>query len=84
MAYLTTDFARDNNVGAVAAKEEVWEVVAQLSGYALSIAVLAALDDIVRTSGVQVRRTIVSITSALCQQPCLKHLGFVEQLAYGI
>jgi hypothetical protein len=43
-------------VGAVAAKEEVWEVVAQLSGYALSIAVLAALDDIVRTSGVQVRR----------------------------
>jgi hypothetical protein len=38
-------FAVAGNVGAVAAKEEVWEVSAQLAGYAASVAVLAALQD---------------------------------------
>ena len=36
--------AAGNNVGAVAAKEEVWEVAAQLAGYAASVALLQALD----------------------------------------
>ncbi|MEW5303057.1 MAG: hypothetical protein WDW36_005786 [Sanguina aurantia] len=36
-------FAAGNNVGAVAAKDEVWEVVAQLTGYAASISVLQNL-----------------------------------------
>ncbi len=38
------DFARDQNVGAIAAKEEVWEVIAQLFGYAASLAVLSGVD----------------------------------------
>jgi hypothetical protein len=40
-----THFAASGNVGAVAAKEEVWEVSAQLAGYAASVAVLSALED---------------------------------------
>lgn len=36
-------FAAGNNVGAVAAKDEVWEVIAQLTGYAASISVLQNL-----------------------------------------
>lgn len=38
-------FAASGNVGAVAAKEEVWEVTAQLAGYALSVALLQQLQD---------------------------------------
>ena len=40
---IQTHFATSNNVGAVAAKEEVWEVVGQLTGYAASLALLQAL-----------------------------------------
>lgn len=40
-----THFAAAGNVGAVAAKEEVWEVSAQLTGYALSVLLLQALQD---------------------------------------
>jgi hypothetical protein len=40
-----THFAAAGNVGAVAAKEEVWEVAAQLAGYAASVACLRALED---------------------------------------
>ena len=40
---IQTHFAAANNVGAVAAKEEVWEVVGQLTGYACSLALLQAL-----------------------------------------
>ncbi|KAJ9526665.1 hypothetical protein QJQ45_017575 [Haematococcus lacustris] len=50
---IQTHFARANNVGAVAAKEEVWEVVAQLGGYAASLAVLTALDEVMTASGLQ-------------------------------
>ena len=39
-----THFAVSGNVGAVAAKEEVWEVAAQLTGYAASVALLQALE----------------------------------------
>jgi len=39
-----THFAASGNVGAVAAKEEVWEVAAQLAGYAASVAVLQSLE----------------------------------------
>jgi hypothetical protein len=42
---IQTHFAAAGNVGAVAAKEEVWEVSAQLTGYALSVLVLQALQD---------------------------------------
>jgi hypothetical protein len=38
-----THFAASGNVGAVAAKEEVWEVSAQLAGYAASVLLLQAL-----------------------------------------
>ncbi|KAI8463307.1 MAG: vitamin B6 photo-protection and homoeostasis-domain-containing protein [Monoraphidium minutum] len=41
---IQTHFAAAGNVGAVAAKEEVWEVSAQLAGYAASIALLQALE----------------------------------------
>lgn len=40
-----THFAASGNVGAVAAKEEVWEVSAQLTGYALSVMLLQQLQD---------------------------------------
>ena len=39
-----THFAAAGNVGAVAAKEEVWEVSAQLTGYAASVALLQSLE----------------------------------------
>jgi hypothetical protein len=39
-----THFAEGNNVGDVAAKEEVWEVVAQLLGLAASVGLLSALE----------------------------------------
>lgn len=39
------DFAVANNIGSVAAKEEVWEVVAQLMGFATSIWVLSMLQE---------------------------------------
>lgn len=39
-----THFAKQNNVGDVAAKEQVWEVVAQLIGLGLSIALLNAIE----------------------------------------
>lgn len=42
---IQTHFAVSGNVGAVAAKEEVWEVCAQLTGYAMSVLVLEALQD---------------------------------------
>ncbi|KAL0040071.1 hypothetical protein WJX79_005107 [Trebouxia sp. C0005] len=41
---IQTHFAKNNNVGDVAAKEQVWEVVAQLIGLALSVALLNAID----------------------------------------
>ncbi|KAG2448238.1 hypothetical protein HYH02_006823 [Chlamydomonas schloesseri] len=41
---IQTHFARAQNVGAVAAKEEVWEVAAQMAGLAASVAVLRALE----------------------------------------
>jgi hypothetical protein len=47
---IQTHFAAAGNVGAVAAKEEVWEVSAQLTGYALSVLLLQALQD---TGGVR-------------------------------
>lgn len=47
-----THFAAAGNVGAVAAKEEVWEVSAQLAGYAASVALLQALEG----AGAQSRR----------------------------
>ena len=37
-------FAAAGNVGAVAAKEEVWEVAGQLAGYAASVLALEALE----------------------------------------
>ena len=40
---IQTHFAASNNVGAVAAKEEVWEVFGQLTGYAASLALLKGL-----------------------------------------
>lgn len=40
---IQTHFAAGNNVGDVAAKEEVWEVAGQLTGLACSVAVLRAL-----------------------------------------
>ena len=40
---IQTHFAASNNVGAVAAKEEVWEVFGQLIGYAASLALLKGL-----------------------------------------
>ena len=40
---IQTHFAASNNVGAVAAKEEVWEVFGQLAGYAASLALLKGL-----------------------------------------
>lgn len=39
-----THFAASGNVGAVAAKEEVWEVAAQMAGFAVSVAALKALE----------------------------------------
>lgn len=39
-----THFSATNNVGDVAAKEEVWEVSAQLLGLAASVAVLSAIE----------------------------------------
>lgn len=44
MPLAETDFASSNNIGAVSAKEEVWEVTAQVAGYTASLAVLHALD----------------------------------------
>ncbi|KAK9835635.1 hypothetical protein WJX74_004798 [Apatococcus lobatus] len=41
---IQTHFARQNNVGSVAATEEVWEVAAQLLGLALSIGVLKGIE----------------------------------------
>ncbi|DBB16035.1 hypothetical protein WJX82_010959 [Trebouxia sp. C0006] len=41
---IQTHFAKNNNVGDVAAKEQVWEVVAQLIGLALSVALLNGID----------------------------------------
>ncbi|KAL3152745.1 hypothetical protein ABBQ38_012335 [Trebouxia sp. C0009 RCD-2024] len=41
---IQTHFARQNNVGDVAAKEQVWEVVAQLIGLGLSIALLNGIE----------------------------------------
>ncbi|GFR40703.1 hypothetical protein Agub_g1295, partial [Astrephomene gubernaculifera] len=40
---IQTHFARAANVGAVAAKEEVWEVVAQMAGLAASVALLGGV-----------------------------------------
>lgn len=40
-----THFAAIGNVGAVAAKEEVWEVTGQLLGYAASVATLQYLEE---------------------------------------
>jgi hypothetical protein len=39
-----THFAAKNNVGDVSAKEEVWEVTAQMTGLALSVALLSFLE----------------------------------------
>ena len=41
---IQTYFAAANNVGDVSAKEEVWEVTAQMAGLALSVALLSALE----------------------------------------
>ncbi|KAG2489606.1 hypothetical protein HYH03_011886 [Edaphochlamys debaryana] len=41
---IQTHFARAQNVGAVAAKEEVWEVTAQMLGLVASVAALRALE----------------------------------------
>ncbi|EFJ42799.1 hypothetical protein VOLCADRAFT_119273 [Volvox carteri f. nagariensis] len=41
---IQTHFARSQNVGAVAAKEEVWEVAAQMVGLMASVAVLRTLE----------------------------------------
>ncbi|KAK9805694.1 hypothetical protein WJX72_012310 [[Myrmecia] bisecta] len=41
---IQTHFARQNNVGDISAKEEVWEVAAQLTGLGLSIAILKAIE----------------------------------------
>jgi hypothetical protein len=38
-----THFAAKNNVGDVSAKEEVWEVTAQMTGLAMSVALLTFL-----------------------------------------
>ncbi|GIL86926.1 hypothetical protein Vretimale_15536 [Volvox reticuliferus] len=42
---IQTHFARAQNVGAVAAKEEVWEVVAQMAGLIASVALLRVLEE---------------------------------------
>lgn len=39
-----THFASTNNVGDVSAKEEVWEVAAQMAGLAMSVALLTAVE----------------------------------------
>ena len=39
-----THFATTNNVGDVSAKEEVWEVAAQMAGLAASVALLSAVE----------------------------------------
>jgi hypothetical protein len=41
-----THFAAGNNVGDVAAKEEVWEVTAQMVGLALSVGLLSVLESV--------------------------------------
>ena len=41
---IQTHFALDNNIGDVSAKEEVWEVAAQLVGIAASVALLSWLE----------------------------------------
>ncbi len=48
---IQTHFASANNVGAVAAKEEVWEVVGQLAGYATSLALLQGLENTGKLDG---------------------------------
>lgn len=41
---IQTHFSASNNVGDVAAKEEVWEVVAQMLGLAISVGILSVLE----------------------------------------
>ncbi|KAK9788157.1 hypothetical protein WJX73_001836 [Symbiochloris irregularis] len=41
---IQTHFALQNNVGDISAKEEVWEVAAQLTGLASSVAILRAIE----------------------------------------
>eukprot|EP00803_Ostreobium_quekettii_P006598 evm.model.scf_651.3 EVM.evm.TU.scf_651.3 scf_651:25587-30717(+) len=53
-------FARNNNVGEVAAKEESWEVVGQLLGLLSSVALLSAVD-----STVGARREVILIWAAI-------------------
>ena len=43
---IQTHFALENNIGDVSAKEEVWEVAAQLIGIAASVATLSALEQL--------------------------------------
>lgn len=58
-------FATHGNVGDVAAREEIWEVIAQLVGLAASVALLQALDS-ATSSGSDAGVTVIG-TWALVQ-----------------
>ena len=48
---VSNHFAAENNVGDVAAKEEIWEVCGQMTGLSLSIALLTLLAKVPDPSG---------------------------------
>eukprot|EP00878_Enallax_costatus_P007114 GHUV01007456.1.p1 GENE.GHUV01007456.1~~GHUV01007456.1.p1 ORF type:complete len:570 (+),score=144.92 GHUV01007456.1:464-2173(+) len=73
---IQTHFAAAGNVGAVAAKEEVWEVSAQLLGYSLSLLLLNALQDTGSWQTVVGLWAIIQAVHVSCRYWALSQLRF--------
>ncbi|KAG1677058.1 hypothetical protein FOA52_001228 [Chlamydomonas sp. UWO 241] len=71
-----THFAAANNVGAVAAKEEVWEVVGQLSGLLASITLLQVLESTGSSQYVVAAWALSQGTHVLLRRHALSKLRF--------
>ncbi|KXZ56959.1 hypothetical protein GPECTOR_1g865 [Gonium pectorale] len=73
---IQTHFAVAANVGAVAAKEEVWEVVAQMAGLAASVAVLRALEATGNPDGVVTSWAAIQAVHVALRYQALRQLAF--------
>jgi len=71
-----THFSVANNVGGVAAKEEVWEVAAQMVGLAASVALLSLLEAAGAPDAVVPAWTVVQLSHVALRYAALKQLRF--------
>ncbi|GIL51565.1 hypothetical protein Vafri_7534 [Volvox africanus] len=73
---IQTHFARAQNVGAVAAKEEVWEVVAQMAGLIASVALLRVLEETGSADGVISAWATIQLMHVVLRYRALRTLLF--------